>query len=427
MKVSKHSKWLVEEGFEVERNSLSLVHPGALYFHPEGHPLHHPRAEDPVDEALVLSLMEEGNHVPLVVRVEFDEHKNRVLAVCDGARRARAAMVAQTRLREAKNQRILKELDGRWVFPLKVDFLTTDTTDADFLYKRQELDHEPTKKPHSTYVLCKSVIQLDKYGVDVNRILSVLPRGWTPGHVEMVTTMPMIAPELAARFDARDESGAATVSIGLLPAVLSVAPVDREEVLDDLVQAGCTSPSAATRRVNAYKRENITPPPVPRESDSGAATADAPDIDDDGLDSMPPSQASPGTNKPSKLPGQIPNRIPNARRVQHTIDTVRDQPKMSPDMNAFTLGAQMGIGGNADSGKLLKELLDNASGLGVMAQTLIAGFCWRFGMWDNNPQVQGMVSASVHAALDKVTNKKRVVSDTIVKRHKKSRAEKTSK
>jgi hypothetical protein len=405
------SAWLRNEHMGAGKVDLPKVRLDAIYFHPVGHALRHPRAEDPIDEELVADIEANGILEPVTVRVEHNPKGKKVLALCDGARRTIHGLVAQERLRKRKDTLVLKPLDDgepKGDLPVPIKMLPGDTTDLQFLVERQAKDKQPWKKLHGVRVLALWVIQMNKHDANRKLIMNGLPKGWTWPTVEQVL-LHWHGFEKQAEILARFESG--EVPVDLLGAVLKAPPKERLATLEGLLAAGITSAAGATRAVNAGRLaldEPILGPmrpatigamlPATRDGMNTIVVdaPDVPDIDEDGLDSMPdtpPKKAEKAAPTAVKAPVQAIHPK-TARKL-----AVASQHSKNPAVRAFFVGAVASLNSKEDWGALGKSLHLFSS---PETRAAVAGMLWRLGCFGG--AVQSHVDPEVLTLIEDGTN-----------------------
>lgn len=358
--------------FPAARTDVAKVPVEFIYVHPEGHPLRHVRADDPVDTKLRDDIVAHGVTDAVVVRVGSDE-KNWLLELCDGMCRVNAALAAQDIMRESGSKLLKPDDDGNLCLWVKLELLPSSTTDQEFLLERQRRDRQPFKRAHSVRALASQAVQMDKAGVDLADILEVYPRGWTKVIVEACTMQwPMFAarqPALAQRF----EDGA---PVGILAAVLNALPSKRESVFDALVAAGATSPAGATRALRAAEtRREVAPVGGPE----GDPSLDVPDIEHDGLGdddetSVPPR---PETAPPARTRAKVLVEKVRSTTVQKAIAASRAKTRTDKAERGFFLGAEAALGERGLEG----TIVELCASLDVTSQAVIAGVLWRVGIF----------------------------------------------
>jgi ParB family chromosome partitioning protein len=92
----------------VGRGDLLRFHPESLVLiKDKAHPLYDPRVDLPVDERLVLSIMQNGVIEPIIVRKAGDGENGPIVEVVDGRQRVKAAIEANARLAVEGKEEIL--------------------------------------------------------------------------------------------------------------------------------------------------------------------------------------------------------------------------------------------------------------------------------------------------------------------------------
>lgn len=202
----------------------------------EGHPLAHPRRDDPLDEALVQSIVrgwKEGSVV--TVREDGAPGDKLQFTLIDGSQRINAGKEAQRRT-------------GRIVM---VEIAYFFGSDAEAILYRLEANGDPTKRPDCPSVLastCKQAVSLDA-SITVEVLLTKMPRGIGRGELEALLRWKNLVPELQPRFDSGE------LPIGLLGAVLDAPRDQQPEVAERLLGAGVRTSKGASRVVGRDKRE----------------------------------------------------------------------------------------------------------------------------------------------------------------------------
>jgi hypothetical protein len=234
-----------EGGLSAKKGTQCLVRCTDLYFPPAGHPLWHPRGEDPLDEEMVLDIMRRGVEHDILVRDDGVLDGRRLLTVIDGARRGRHSQEAERRMSTAGQL----PLDGLYV---KVELFVG--SDAAALLERLRRNADPHKKADRPSVLAQTFEQLQRLGATVEDMLSAAPSGIDARAVDALLRWGNLLPAVAAQFDA----GAAPIQ--LLDAVLD-APRDAQEGrLQELIAAGAKTRQQATRVVRGAGRPAGPPP-----------------------------------------------------------------------------------------------------------------------------------------------------------------------
>lgn len=198
------------------------------------HPLAHPRANLPVDEALVADIM--SSPVGIREKVEVWEDAGK-LYVIDGSRRTRAGLV-------------IFERTGK---ELEVDLRYFVGSFSDAILRRLECNSDPTKLPDSAQVLSDTIIAALKYGATLDDVLKRMPREVGAKEAEALTRFGNLDPLVAGCFN--DPNPSTRAPIGLLPAVLDVKRSEQMKTLKTLMSGGITTARGATRKLNADKRE----------------------------------------------------------------------------------------------------------------------------------------------------------------------------
>ena len=223
-----------EGGIEAKKTTIPLVPIKDIWTPPSGHPLWHPRAEDPIDEELCENIVKERKiKKPLVVRDDGVVKGKRRLTLLDGARRTVNGREAEKRLRKAG---ILGKTDSLYV---KVEFFTGD--DAAFLLERLRLNADPLKKPDRASVLAITAKQLHDLHTPLEAIVAAMPRVVAgKREVEALLEWDNLVPEVATRFDEG-------LSLCFLRNVLDAPREKQVEVADKLATSGVKTAAGATR------------------------------------------------------------------------------------------------------------------------------------------------------------------------------------
>ncbi len=287
-----------DSGIQAKKGSILLVPIDDIWIAGEGHPLHHPRGLDPIDEELTQDIVNAQEiRKPIVVRDEgTTTGGTRMLSLLDGARRTVNGREAQKRLRASG---VLGKEEPLYV---KVELFTGN--DTDFLLARLGYNSDPLKKPDAPSVLAATIVQLSKLNAPIERVLGVMPRHVDRGIAEAMQSWGNLLPEVAARFDA----GA---PLGLLRAVLDGPRAGQGETLDMLEAAGITSQKGATRTVNAAKKRAAVAPAT----DGGTPGQQIPR---DG-DTLPTRKAS-DTKIPSSDLGKVPVQRPVPKAMAKMLE-----------------------------------------------------------------------------------------------------------
>lgn len=231
------------QGLDLKKGSHASVAVGAFYFAPEGHVLHHPRASDPLDEVMVLDIMENGvEKRPLVWNIGPASALSTAprLLVIDGARRIMHAREAERRMHASG------ALAQDKAFYVEVDFYTGDERGA--LLERLKRNTDPLKKEDAPSKIALTAIAYARVGGDIRDLLPVVPRSIGESELRSMLRWHDLLPEVAAEFDA------GTAPIGLLGAVLDAPREEQGATLTKLVDAGMTTAKGATRLLNKEKR-----------------------------------------------------------------------------------------------------------------------------------------------------------------------------
>ena len=241
---------LRQAGADIKKTDVIKFALGSLVVVTKG-PAAHPRAHLPVDRALVEHIKVHG-----IPRERFcvreDGERGEVI---DGARRTKAARVAEQELQREAPRRA--PLEGPFSGPddpgrLYVEAEVISCSDLELLLRR--LDANVRRGlPDSASVLAsivKSIIAINKGEPDdalMRRIVAAMPQGVTAGVVAALSRWDELTSELQARFDSSE------APIGLLPVVLAARRDEREVVLDKAMRDGVRTAKGATRRANKAK------------------------------------------------------------------------------------------------------------------------------------------------------------------------------
>lgn len=223
-------------GITLRTRDANHVLASDIHFPAKGHPLHHPRGDDPIDEEMVCDIMvsQEVREVVTVRDDGTDRGKLR-LTIVDGARRSRNCAEAERRLHASG------DLDKTAHIFLPVRFFKG--SDAEVLKERLRLNADPLKRPDRPSVLAATLIALDKLHEPIDAVVAACPRTVTIKVAKALLSWGNLSADLAAAFD----GGA---PIGLLPAVLDATPEERAGVLARLREAGIKDPKGATAARN---------------------------------------------------------------------------------------------------------------------------------------------------------------------------------
>jgi hypothetical protein len=245
---------LKKAGIEVKKTDVIRAPLEAMHVVTSG-PTRHPRAHLPVDAALVDHIKAHG--IPTDERRFKSREDGDRLEVIDGARRTKAARVAETWLQ--KNQPRQPPLEWDRADPqdpgrLYVETEIVSCSDLDLMLERLGANVS-RGLPDSASVLASivaSIIKINKGEPDaalLGRILAAMPQGVTAAVVTALARWDNLAPELQARFDSGD------APIGLLVPVLAARAEDREAVLARLIRDGVRTAKGATRQANKARNE----------------------------------------------------------------------------------------------------------------------------------------------------------------------------
>ncbi len=233
-----------EGGIEAKKTTITLVPIKDIWTPPRGHPLWHPRAEDPLDEELCENIVKERKiKKPLVVRDDGVVKGKRRLVLLDGARRTVNGREAEKRLRKAG---VIGKTDSLYV---KVEFFTGD--DSAFLLERLRLNDDPLKKSDRASVLAITAKQLNDLHTPLEAIVAAMPRIVAgKREVEALLEWDNLVPEAAKRFDEG-------LSLCFLRNVLDAPREKQVEVADKLATSGVKTAAGATRLLReAAESEN---------------------------------------------------------------------------------------------------------------------------------------------------------------------------
>lgn len=220
-----------KNGVRAVKGTGVTVYVDDIFVPGDGHPLAHPRRNDPVDEELVQSIMQ-GWERGSVLWVRED---GPTLVLIDGSQRINASKEAQRRT-------------GR---PVLAEIAYFHGTDAEAVLFRLEANADPLKRPDSPSVLastCKQAVLLDA-SITVDVLLRKMPRGIHRGELEALLRWDNLLPELRPRFDSGE------LPIGLLGAVLDAPRDQQTAVAERLLGAGVRTSKGASRVVGRDKRE----------------------------------------------------------------------------------------------------------------------------------------------------------------------------
>lgn len=226
-------------GLVAKKGQMALVAIDDIWIPPDGHPLAHPRADDPLDEDLVSDIMLKTEiEKSILVRDDGVSDGRRRLTLVDGARRTINGREAQRRLRRSHVLRKTESNPSAALF-VPVEFFTG--SDAALLLKRLHRNGEdPLKKPDRASVLAITVRQLLALHATVEEIVPFMPRALGKREVEALADWGNLEADAAAAFDA----GAPLV---LLRSVLDAPRGEHMATLDKLMAAGAKTAKGATR------------------------------------------------------------------------------------------------------------------------------------------------------------------------------------
>lgn len=229
------------QGIDARKDSAPKVSVYDIYLPVDG-PLAHPRANDPLDETLVLDIMEQGGVIePVDVRRDGVVEGKLRLTLIDGSRRTLHLREAITRWEAAGTFK-----DAQRYIPIR--YFVGDDKAA--LLHRLRKNTDPLKKPDAPSVLAKTAMQLDKAKATHDEILAVMPRSVSSkSELAALLRWPDLTEEAATLFDA------GTVALGVLGAVLDVPRPNQASVAQELAEAGMTTMKGATRLLNRKRTQ----------------------------------------------------------------------------------------------------------------------------------------------------------------------------
>jgi hypothetical protein len=232
------------QGIDAKKDSAPKVSVFDIYIPIDG-PLAHPRADDPLDETLVLDIMEQGGVIePVDVRRDGMHGDKLRLTLIDGSRRCLHLREAIKRWEEAGAFK-----DALRYIPIR--YFVGDDKAA--LLHRLKKNTDPLKKPDAPSVLAKTAMQLERAKATPDEILAVMPRSVSSkSELAALLRWPDLTEEAAALFDA------GTVALGVLGAVFDVPREKQAAIAQELAEAGMTTMKGATRLLNR-KRTQETP------------------------------------------------------------------------------------------------------------------------------------------------------------------------
>lgn len=287
-----------QQGIDAKRDSAPKVSVFDIFIPTDG-PLAHPRANDPLDEDLVLDIMAQGEVIePVDVRRDGMIAGKLRLTLIDGSRRTNHLLEAVRRWQAAGTFRDEQKY-------IRIRYFVGDDKAA--LLHRLRKNTDPLKKPDAPSVLAKTAMQLDRAKATPEKILAVMPRSVSSkSELAALLRWPDLTPEAAALFDD------GTVSLGILGAVLDVARDEQAAVARELAEAGMTHMKGATRYINR-KRTQDAFAAVEVQSDPKQGET---------MHTLSEETAKPPTAKPTgqKVHPKTIERI--AHKVERSIDTV---------------------------------------------------------------------------------------------------------
>lgn len=263
-------------GIKAKKASVSRVALSSFVVVQKG-PTAHPRAHLSVDEALVEHIKQHG--------IPTDERRFRAredgdrLEVIDGARRHKAATVAEAWLRKHQPRQAPLEWDrgdANDLGQLFVDTQIVICSDLDLILER--LDANVSRGlPDSPAVLAATVAQIVKLNKGepdealMARILDRMPRTVTgPRVVLALLRWDNLSEDLRARYEAGE------APLETLPAVVEARSDERAALLDRLVASGTKTTQAAKRQANkaTAERDPWARRMTPRQLEAFAARLD---------------------------------------------------------------------------------------------------------------------------------------------------------
>lgn len=209
-------------------------------FAPKGHPLHHPRADDPADdEEMIADIAQKGIEKALVLYEEVLPDGSHALWVVAGSRRRNHALKAQERLGAGK------KIQAPFVL------VTGDLADPDdlkrILRRRTGENGERFKKPDSGTVSCVMWKQLVGLGATCEEIASDY-RDVTAATVEAVTRFENLPKATRRYFDE------GKLPLHLVGTFLDLPADQHEALIAKLVAEGKLTPLKAKRAINKEVR-----------------------------------------------------------------------------------------------------------------------------------------------------------------------------
>ena len=342
--------------------------------------LAHPRANDPIDQALVDDIVEKGGILtPLRIWEQTDKGGKLVFLCVDGSRRKRAGHVAEEILR--KNGQLGKD-DELWV---KVEFF--EGTEIEFLLARQQADGDPLKKPHVPSVIALTFLQILKIDPDfpIAKMRATCSAEYNDRIVEALTRWKSLPKEVQDAFDhgIEIEGTVRPVAIGLLPGMDKFAKEDKFEALKELVAGGYKSFAGVTKFVNTKKLEEaVAPKQAVTPNDEAEADDEA---DDEPADNDPaPAADKPNKSRPSKGKSHDTTsfairKIDCKRAYEHVVEQ-----KAPAEVIMFAAGAYFMQGGEIDVEGFSKSLL-----------AFVKGGCWQRGALEAGEKAPAEVLAGI--------------------------------
>lgn len=228
-------KLRIEGHLDAKKDTSIKVDVSDIYI-PRSGPIEHPRADDPVDDDFLESILERGEITePVWVRRDGMYDGKMRLTLIDGSRRT-LGLLRAIRVWEERGE---MRPERRYV---RIRFF--DGSDKEALRFRLEENARPLQKPDRPSVLAKTAIQLRKERATTEEILISMPRNRvkTLRDVENLVRWPSLVAEAADRFD----SGA--WPLGLLGPVLDSPREAQVAEGDRLAAAGVRDQAGATRK-----------------------------------------------------------------------------------------------------------------------------------------------------------------------------------
>lgn len=319
-------------------------------------PLAHPRASDPVDQALVDDIVENGVEKPLKVWEQTGKDSKPVFLCVDGSRRKKAGHEAERILRETGKLGKDEEL---WV---KIEFF--EGTEIEFLLARQQADGDPLKKPHVPSVIAATFIQILKIDPEfpIAKLRATCSAEYTDRVVEALTRWKSLPKEVQEAFDhgLEIEGAVRPVGIGLLPGMDRFQKEEKFDALKEMVAGGYKTFSGATKFANQKAFAEAIAAEEADAASGGAPAGDAP---------------APANGKGNKARGSTNGKSHDAasfmvrksackKAYEHVIE------KRAPaNVIAFAAGAAFDHGLEVDTTGWPDKLI-----------AFIEGICWRRGI-----------------------------------------------